>query len=102
MWATIECSEWLSLKLKFNGHDRTCWSAVDLKSRFSISADFADACVFKEGGVKIHRLFGLIVEPQVWGNFWQGFFCFCHDICLLGYWFVSRAKAWATVPPPAN
>src|SRR6185369_12381349 len=69
----VERHEFLSLKLEFNGHDRSRRSSGDLFSRFVITGSFPDFGILENGGVKLHGRLGLVIEPQEWDDLLHGF-----------------------------
>jgi hypothetical protein len=42
---------------------------MDFVSRFSVSGYIPDLGVLKNGGIEIHRLLSVTIEPQAWGDF---------------------------------
>jgi hypothetical protein len=50
---------------------------------FSVTGDVTNLRILKNRHIKIRRLFGLVIEPQVWGNFLQ---VLGHDNSSLCFW----------------
>jgi hypothetical protein len=44
---------------------------MDFVALFSVSRYLADLRILKNGGIKIHRLLRVVVEPQAWGDFFH-------------------------------
>src|SRR6266516_1841050 len=64
----VERHESLSLKLEFNGHDRSLRSSGDLFSFFAIAGNFPDPGILEDGGVELHCLLGMVIEPKEWSD----------------------------------
>src|SRR5262249_15370610 len=62
--AAIERHEFLAFELEAPGHDR----AFRSRSSFSVTADPFNLGVFKNGGIEVHCLLSLTVEPQEWSD----------------------------------
>src|SRR6266498_3824534 len=65
----VEPHESLPLKLEFNRHDRSFWPAGFFGCFFAIAGNSSDLGIFENGGVKLHRLLGVVIEPQKWSDF---------------------------------
>lgn len=74
LWTAVEGHEFLSLKLERCTHDL----AGGARRSFWITTDPANLGIFENGGIEIHGLLGVIVEPQERGDFWHRWFvAFC-------------------------
>ena len=72
----VDRDELVPLDLELDGHDRAFGKAVDLETRLAGADDVADPGILEDGGVRLRRLFGLAVEPEVRNDLLNG----SHDV----------------------
>src|SRR4029077_5167363 len=65
--ATVQPDEFLPFELESHRHHGSFRS----RSRFSVTGNVQNFRVLEDGSIKVDGLFGVVVEPQKWSNFWH-------------------------------
>src|SRR5437879_7204699 len=71
-WAAVECRKRLPIEFKFDRHHSSRRFSVDFISFFSISCYFPNLRFLKNGGIKLHSLLRVTIEPQTRCDFLHG------------------------------
>src|ERR687896_573416 len=80
---TCHDTPYLSFNLEGYSHYTSFWFSGDLCRGFSVMGNVANLRILKNRHIKMCRLFGLVIEPQVWSNFLQ---VLGHDNSSLCFW----------------